>query len=59
MLEKIKNTLGYCSDFEMVVKATVSNRARAEKRLRAVRVDGSQDTVQKMGWQENEGEPIH
>ena len=40
----------------MAVEATVSNGARTEKRLRAVRVDGSQDTVQEMGRQENEGE---
>ena len=42
----------------MVVEATVSNGARTEKRLRAVSVDGSQDTFQKMGQQKNEGEPI-
>ena len=42
----------------MVVEATVSNGAITEKRLRAVRVDGSQNTVQRMRQQENEGEPM-
>ena len=36
-------------NFENVVKAPVSNGEKTEERLRTVRVNGSQDTVQKDG----------